>query len=92
VQVLNGSGVTGLAASETTKLKKAKYKTKEPGDWPNHIQTTVVYYKDGFKIDAEFLQARFYPGGSVKPVAQAATANADVTVVLGLSASPTPGG
>jgi hypothetical protein len=93
VQVLNGSGVTGLAASKTNKIKKAGYNTKEPGDWPSHINSTVVYYKAGFRIDAEFIQARFFPEATVKPVAQAATANADVTIVLGTNeASPSPSG
>ncbi|HJP65069.1 MAG TPA: LytR C-terminal domain-containing protein, partial [Actinomycetota bacterium] len=55
VQVLNGSGVTGLAASKTNKVKKAGYNTKEPGDWPNHVNNTIVYYKAGFRVDAEFI-------------------------------------
>jgi hypothetical protein len=91
VQVLNGSGVNFLAAKKSTKLENAGYKVKSPGD-ASHSSNTVVYFKAGFKVDAEFLAAKYFPGSAVKPATQAATSNADITIILGTDASPSPGG
>ncbi len=91
VQVLNGSGVPLLAAKYTTQIKKAGYTLNEPGN-ANHTPNTIVYYQAGFQLEAEFLRTRFFPNASVRRATQAAASDADLTVILGEEASPSPSG
>jgi hypothetical protein len=91
VQVLNGSGVDFLAAQESKKIKRAGYTVKTPGN-ANHTPTTIVYYQAGFQLEAEALQEKFYPDASVRRATQAAASDADLTVILGEDASPSPSG
>jgi hypothetical protein len=91
VQILNGSGVPLLAAKETTKVKKRGYTMKGPGN-ANHTPNTIVYYQAGFQLEAEFLKTQFFPSASVRPATNAAASDADLTVILGVDASPSPSG
>ena len=93
VQVLNGSGVTGLAATVTKQIKKAGYSVKTPGN-ANHTGSTIVYYQAGTqaRLNADFLRTRFFPGAALRPATSAANSAADITVILGEDASPSPSG
>ena len=87
--MLNGSGVNLLALKETQKLKKAGYHLLTPGN-ANHTATTVIYYQAGFRPEADAIRTRFFPTATVRPATQAANVTADITVILGVNASPSP--
>jgi LytR cell envelope-related transcriptional attenuator len=89
VQVLNGSGVNLLALRETQKLRKVGYHMLTPGN-ANHTATTVIYYQAGFRPEAEAIRSRFFPAAEVRPATRTANSTADITVILGVNASPSP--
>ncbi|MFN2590363.1 MAG: LytR C-terminal domain-containing protein [Actinomycetota bacterium] len=91
VQVLNGSGVDFLAATVSKRVKRAGYTVKDPGN-ATHTPVTIVYYQAGFNVEAEFLKTTLFPNADVRPATQAAASDADLTVILGEDASPTPSG
>lgn len=62
VLVLNGSSVAGVATTFTTAIADLDYKTLTPGDDASKDPGTYVYYKSGFKNDAEQLATNVVPG------------------------------
>jgi len=91
VQVLNGTSTTGLASIVTGQLKKAGYSMKAPGNVKNATRTTI-YYRPGFKPQAEFLKQKHFSGAVVAPAPSTFPASIDLTVVLGtdFAASSSP--
>ena len=93
VQVLNGSGKTGLAADTTLTLRNAGYTMKVPGDFA-HTTTTTIYYRADSLARAQYLQRRFFAGSLLKPATASLPSDQMLTVVLGVdfaaSASPSP--
>lgn len=83
VQVLNGSGTVGLAAltSDTIRNKDLGYTVIDAGN-ADRTATTTVYYKSGFKVSAEYLQAQVFQDATVQE-ATTSTFTADLTVVIG---------
>lgn len=90
VLVLNGAGVTGLAADVTTILQDAGYDTLVPDDGARRPQT-VVFFQAGSQVEAEVLADGFFQGARVRPATQAAATDADITVILGED-GPAPSG
>ena len=58
VQVLNGSGVAGVAGRMTDKLSQAGYVVLSPANAPQRYSSSAVYYQEGWQDKAEeILQA-----------------------------------
>ncbi len=97
VVVLNGSGQTGVAASTSATIGEAGYTMLTPANAPANVETTSVYYADGFE-DSAIAVAQVLGKGtdSVKPVTEAslggAEGDADVVVVLGADTPPASSG
>jgi hypothetical protein len=85
VQILNGSGQLGVAASTTDTLKNKNlgFKVQPAGNAPGpHAAVTTIYYKKGFKDSAAYLAQKMFSSAVIKRSTDAAF-TADLTVVLG---------
>ena len=85
VLVLNSTRVAGLAGRLTERLADLGYRTLDPGNHPEALATSVVWYVEGFRREAEVLaeavpDARIEPFGGDDP-------QSPLTVVLGSSYS-----
>jgi hypothetical protein len=97
VVVLNGSGQTGVAASTSATIGEAGYNMLTPGNAPALVDTTAIYYAEGYEADAIAVANVLGKGtDAVKPVTEAslggAEGDADVAVVLGKDTPPASGG
>lgn len=97
VIVLNGSGQTGVAASTSSTIGESGYVMLTPANAPANVETTTVYYADGFEAEAIAVAQVLGKGtDAVKPVTEAslggAEGDADVVVVLGADTPPASGG
>jgi hypothetical protein len=85
VDVLNGTSVTGAAASAMAELQARGWKTGQTGNATGITKTEVVYLP-GFRAQARVVARKLHLGAPV-PMAQAAgvlpSATAGVAVVLG---------
>ena len=95
VIVLNGSGQTGAAGTNSTTIGESGYTMLTPGNAPT-TETTVVYYADGYQEDAIAVAGILGKGtDAVKPLSEAslggAEGDADVVVVLGGDIPPVSG-
>lgn len=61
VLVLNGSNIAGVAGKVTTALAEDGYKTVEAANDESKGNGTFVYYKSGYKTDAEQLANNVIP-------------------------------
>jgi len=91
VQVLNGSGTPGLAATTTELLKRRGYAVKVPAN-AKTTPTTTVYYRADSLPEAQLLRNRYFPGAPLKPFPISFPRNIQVIIVLGadFTASPSP--
>jgi len=91
VQVLNGSGTTGLAASTSQMLKSHGYAVKLPGNTKT-TPTTTVYYRPDSLPEATLLRNRYFPGVPLKQFPLSFPRNIQVIIVLGadFTGSPSP--
>ena len=92
VIVLNGSGQTGAAATNSSTIGDAGYTMLTPGNAQN-IDSTTVYYADGYEADAIAVAKLLGKGtDAVKPLSDAslggAEGDANVVVVLGADTPP----
>jgi hypothetical protein len=89
VQVLNGTGRAGLAASTTTRLKGLGYAKVSTGNTSSQSGATVVYFREGSRAAAERLAADLKVATVTAiagtPLASGASGSAQVVVVLGTS-------
>lgn len=83
VLVLNSTRVTGLAGRVTERLSDLGYRTLDPDNHPEALQTSVVWYVEGFRLEAEVL-AEAIPDAEVQPFG-GDDPRAPLTVVLGAS-------
>lgn len=83
VLVLNATRVSGLAGRVTELLSGLGYRTLDPDNHPESLQTSVVWYVEGFRREAEQL-AEAIPDADVEPFA-GDDPQAPLTVVLGAS-------
>lgn len=93
VIVLNGSGQTGAAGTNSTTVGESGYTMLTPGNAPAGTDTTIVYYADGYQEDAIAVAGILGKGtDAVKPLTDAslggAEGDADVVVVLGSDIPP----
>ena len=91
VQVLNGSGTTGLAASTAQTLRSRGYKIFSVGN-ATTTPTTTIYYRVDSLPEAQLLQSRYFPTAPLKPAPARFSSQVQVVVVLGTDfvGSPSP--
>ena len=87
VFVANGAGIQGAAGKAADTLKAAGY-VAVAGNSPNRVQTTTVYYTEGFQAEAQAVAASLgTPAEAVQPMPTpppvADIQGAQVLVVLG---------
>ncbi len=97
VIVLNGSGQTGAAATNSTTIGDAGYTMLSPGNAPANIDATTVYFAQDYEAEAILVAGLLGKGAdAVQPLADAslggAEGDADVVVVLGADTPPVSGG
>ncbi|HWJ62455.1 MAG TPA: LytR C-terminal domain-containing protein, partial [Acidimicrobiales bacterium] len=97
VLVLNGSSQAGVAASTSTTIGESGYTMLSPSNAPANVDTTAVYYAEGYEADAIAVAQILGKGtDAVKPLTEAslggAEGDADVVVVLGADTPPASGG
>ncbi|MEY9842982.1 LCP family protein required for cell wall assembly [Streptacidiphilus sp. BW17] len=91
VDVLNGSGITGLAAQKLKSLVDAGWSQGRTGNAAPHTRT-VVHYGSGAQQAAQQIAAKL-GGSGIRVASSSAVAPGRVEVVLGTDATPTsPGG
>lgn len=89
LQVVNGSGTTGLAASTSLVLKNQGYTLKAPGNLTGSngasitTPTTTIYYRSDSLPEAQAIQRKYFPAAQVLPAPQGYPADVQVTIVLG---------
>lgn len=83
VLVLNSTQTAGLAGRVTDQLSELGYRTETPDNHPSPLETSVVWYLDGFEQEAEAL-AEEIPGADIEPFT-GDVPRAHLTVVLGAS-------
>ena len=83
VLVLNSTRVAGLAGRVTERLSELGYRTLDADNHPEALQTSVVWYVEGFRREAEVL-AEAFPDADVEPF-PGDDPQAPLTVVLGAS-------
>ncbi|WP_421118465.1 LytR C-terminal domain-containing protein [Aquihabitans daechungensis] len=93
VIVLNGSGQTGAAGTNSETVGAAGYTMLTPGNAPANIDSTTVYYADEYESDAIAVAQLLGKGtDAVKPLSEAslggAEGDADVVVILGADTPP----
>jgi hypothetical protein len=90
VQVLNGSGVDGLAASVADSLKNKGYTICDSCVETAAVeqQTTTIYYAQGKKDIAQYMKEHNFPDAAVKPAKNLFTKPVDLTVLVGKDQAP----
>ncbi len=93
VIVLNGSGQAGAAATNSDTVGAAGYTMLTPGNAPANIDSTTLYYADGYESDAIAVAQLLGKGtDAVKPLSDAslggAEGDADLAVILGADTPP----
>ena len=88
VIVANGSGIDGAAGQETNVLVAAGYVTLDPTNNDTPADTTIVYYTDGWDLEATTLALTLGldPALSVQPLAETLgfdPLDANIAVLLG---------
>ncbi len=86
VLVLNSTNVVRMAARLTATLEGLGYQTIEPDNYDPLLETSRIWYVDGFALEAEALLEQV-PDAIVEPIPTDVTPQADITVVLGASFS-----
>ena len=93
VLVLNGSGLAGVAATNSATIGEKGYKMATPANANANVATTIVYYADGYQADAEAVASALGKSADVveampdTPPGPGADA-ANVVVVLGQDTPP----
>lgn len=84
VQVFNAEGTAGLAGSVSSELAAAGYVVLTALDYPDLLDTSRIFHREGFGPEAQELAGRF-PDAQVEPMPADLDTEADVAVVLGAS-------
>lgn len=86
VQVLNGSGKSGVASALTQQLKQGGYNTLTAKDTAR-VTGTVIYYQPGFDREAAAIATVVPTGSQLKPMPtpppQNADSSANIVIVIG---------
>jgi len=93
VLVLNGSGQAGVAKTTSTTIGESGYVMGTPTNAPANVDTTSIYYADGYESDAIAVAQILGKGtDAVKPLTEASLGGvegkSDVVVVLGADTPP----
>jgi hypothetical protein len=88
VLVLNGTSTSGLAAVVRERLQNDGYKTKTPANYPQKIQTTIIYYQADSQAEAERLQRQRFAGSELRPAPATIPMDVDLEVILGADQAP----
>lgn len=93
VLVLNGSGLTGVAKTNSSAVGAKGYKMLTAGNAPTTIPTTVVYYAAGYQEDATAVATALGKTSSVVKAMPSTPPGpgadqANVVVVLGKDTAP----
>lgn len=96
VIVLNGGGPVGAAAATTNQIKSKGYMAGPAGNANAKVDTTVIYYADGYDQDAAAVAALLgREAGAAQPKPSSALGkgaeSSNVVVVLGKDAPPVSG-
>lgn len=92
VQVLNGTDIDFFAATWTDVLKADGWGVATPTNAPT-TQNTTILHRPAFLVEAEAIQAAFFPEAVVEEAPGSMPDGVQVQVVLGSNApSPTPTG
>ena len=83
VLVLNSTRISGLAGRVTDRLAAVGYRTEQPGNHPSPLDTSVIWYVEGFDREAQTL-AEEIPDATIQPFPDDEP-RAHLTVVLGAS-------
>ena len=89
LQVVNGSGTTGLAASTSLVLKNQGYTLNAPADLIGSngsritTPTTTIYYRTDSLPEAQAIQRKYFPAAQVLPAPAGYPPTVQVTIVLG---------
>ena len=85
LQVLNGTTVTGLAATAATELKDAgaTIPAENVANAAGAYPVTTLFYRPDSKALAQTLRDRFYPGAQLKPATNDLKPDVRVTVIVG---------
>jgi hypothetical protein len=83
VLVLNGSTKNFFAAQVSQSLKDDGYKVRTPDDYPQKIQTTIIYYQSDSQPEAQRLQRQRFQGSDLKPAPATLSSDIDLEVILG---------
>lgn len=89
VLVVNGSGVSGIAAAFTERVGTSGYLTAAPSNLSGggRVPASAVYYTDGFEAEAQALAATLSPVPQVAPLPEPAPVDdlraATVLLVVG---------
>jgi hypothetical protein len=83
VLVLNGSTKNFFAAQVSQSLKDDGYKVRTPADYPQKIQTTIIYYQSDSKVEGERLQRQRFAGSELRPAPATLSSDVDLEVILG---------
>lgn len=92
LQVLNGSGMDGLAGTVATCLREQGAadipEETHVGNAPERFEVTTLVYRPDRKTLAELLRTRFFPGARLQKGTAEPTPPNEVTVILGADYAP----
>jgi maltose-binding protein MalE len=83
VNVLNGTGRSGLAKRVAGTLKDDGYDVKTVANAPQLQGTTTIYYRAGHGAEAQALLRQHPELGKIAPATSTTPTNAFITVILG---------
>jgi hypothetical protein len=83
VNVLNGTGRSGLAKRVAGTLTDDGYNVKTIGNAPQLQSATTVYYRPGHQAEARALLRQHPDLGKIAPATSSTPTNAFITVILG---------
>ena len=86
VQLLNGTDVSGLAASTEKRVERLGFVVPDEngvGDASDFYDVTTIFYQRDAKAAAEYLAGRLFPGATLERSPADADPNFVLTVVLG---------
>jgi len=84
IQVLNGTGTSGLAATVADTLRGKGYTIYGVSNaGKSTYQTTIIYYEQGQKSRAEYMEQHYLSGAQVKPAGSLFSAPVQLSVIVG---------
>ncbi len=82
VRVLNANGVGGVAGRTTSRIQEAGYGTESPGNHPQLLDVSRIWYREGLMREAEQLRDSLIPDALVELITQEQE-GIDLLVIVG---------